>query len=276
MATYMFPGQGSQLKGMGAELFNQFPEQVKLANEILGYSIEELCVTDPKQQLGNTEYTQPALYVVETLSFLVRYRDGVKPNYCIGHSLGEYAALFAAGAFDFATGLKLVKKRGELMAKASGGGMLAVVGLTTDQIKSLLQLNELNSIDFANYNSSKQIVLSGSTADIGKANEVLSKEAMMCIPLKVSGAFHSRYMQPAANEFEQFIAPFLFSSLHIQVISNVTAQPYTDKNVKENLVKQITSSVRWVEIISYLKNTGETQFVEIGPGTVLTRLMAQN
>lgn len=122
MTIYMFPGQGSQIKGMGIELFSRFPEEIKQADEILGYSIKELCLDDPKQQLSNTEYTQPALYVIETLSFLARAAEEPPPQYLIGHSLGEYAALFAAGAFDFVTGLKLVQKRGELMAQASGGG----------------------------------------------------------------------------------------------------------------------------------------------------------
>lgn len=276
MTTYMFPGQGSQVKGMGAELFDQFPEQTAIADQVLGYSIKELCVNDPGQQLGKTDHTQPALYVVEALTFLARKKDGVIPAYCIGHSLGEYSALFAAGAFDFRTGLELVKKRGELMAKASGGGMLAVIDLSPDRIKSLLQTHELNSIDFANFNSSRQVVMSGPAADIAKANEVLSKEAMMCVPLQVSGAFHSRYMQSAAEEFERFIAPIAFSPLKIMVIANVTAEPYTDAIIKDNLVKQMTHSVRWTDIIRVLKSNGETEFLEIGPGTVLTRLMAQN
>lgn len=276
MITFMFPGQGSQVKGMGADLFARFPEEIKVAQEVLGYSIEDLCVNDSKQQLGNTAYTQPALFVVEALSFKSKYTQENKPEYYIGHSLGEYAALYAAGAFDFATGLKLVQKRGELMAQASGGGMLAVVNLSVERIKALLQVNELNSIDFANYNSSKQVVLSGPAADISKANVVLSKEALMCVPLKVSGAFHSRYMGAAAQEFEQFLNQFELSSLHSKVIANVTAQPYTDANIKTNLVQQITSPVRWAEIISYIKNKNGAEFIEIGPGNVLTRLMAQN
>ncbi|QMT60572.1 ACP S-malonyltransferase [Legionella sp. PC997] len=275
MTTYMFPGQGSQAKGMGIELFSHFPEQIKQADDILGYSIKDLCLNDPKQQLGNTEYTQPALYIVEALSFLARAAEEPLPQYLIGHSLGEYAALFAAGAFDFVTGLKLVQKRGELMAKASGGGMLAVINLPEDRIKFLLRVNGLDSVDFANFNSPKQIVLSGLAADIAKANELLASEALMCVPLKVSGAFHSRYMQGAADEFAQFIAPFEFAPLKTQVIANVTAEPYSDKMIKDNLVKQIVHPVRWTETVSYLKNQGETVFIEVGPGKVLTRLVTQ-
>lgn len=275
MTTYMFPGQGSQVKGMGSELFGKFPAEVKQANDILGYSIEELCINDPDQRLMQTQYTQPALYIVEALSFMSK--SGLPgPNYCIGHSLGEYAALFAAECFDFCTGLALVKKRGELMAQAQGGGMLAVINMPADRIKAVLQENELNSVDFANYNSRSQIVLSGPDSDIRKANDLLSKEAMMCVPLKVTGAFHSRYMQDAAKEFETFLAPFEFASPRCQVIANVTVEPYTKPTIKENLLKQITCSVRWSEIIRFLKNKGEAEFIEIGPGTVLSRLMSQN
>ncbi|CAM2933363.1 malonyl CoA-ACP transacylase [Legionella steigerwaltii] len=275
MTTYMFPGQGSQAKGMGIELFSYFPEQIKQADEALGYSIKELCLDDPKQQLGSTEYTQPALYVIEALSFLARAEEEPMPQYLVGHSLGEYAALFAAGVFDFITGLKLVQKRGALMAQASGGGMLAVINLTEDRIKFLLKANGLDSVDFANFNSTKQIVLSGPAGDIAKANELLANEALMCVPLKVSGAFHSRYMQSAADEFAQFIAPFQFLPLQSQVIANVTAEPYVDNMIKDNLVKQITHPVRWTETIRYLKDQGETVFIEVGPGNVLTRLIAQ-
>ncbi|ARB91523.1 ACP S-malonyltransferase [Legionella longbeachae] len=275
MTIYMFPGQGSQTKGMGIELFSYFSEQIKQADEILGYSVKELCLDDPQQQLNNTEYTQPALYIVEALSFLARVSEEPPPNYLIGHSLGEYAALFAAGAFDFGTGLKLVKKRGELMAKATGGGMLAVINLAEDRIKSLLQTHDLDSIDFANFNSPKQIVLSGPAADIAKANEILAQEALMCLPLKVSGAFHSRYMQSAADEFKRFMDSFQFSPLKIEVIANITAEPYINERVKENLVKQMTHPVRWTDTIRYLKNQGECVFIEVGPGNVLTRLNAQ-
>ncbi|BCA96968.1 hypothetical protein TUM19329_33290 [Legionella antarctica] len=276
MTIYMFPGQGSQIKGMGVDLFRQFPQQVKQANELLGYSIDELCINDPKQQLENTEFTQPALYVVEGLAFLAKNTEGLKPKYCIGHSLGEYSALFAAGAFDFITGLKLVKKRGELMAQVRGGAMLAVIGLPLERIKSLLQQNGLDAIDYANFNSSNQIVISGVVDEINSAYDVLENEASICIPLRVSGAFHSRYMQSMANEFEHYIAPVELMPLHTEVISTVTAQPYVQKTIKEYLVKQLTSPVRWAETISYLKNKGESEFIEIGPGTVLTRLMKQN
>lgn len=276
MTTFMFPGQGSQNKGMGADLFVQFPKKMKMANEILGYSIEDLCLTNPQNKLNNTEFTQPALYIVEALAYEANYAHRTEPNYCIGHSVGEYAALYAAKAFDFITGLKLVKKRGELMAQAKGGGMLAVVNTSYERVKLILEEANLTTIDFANLNSTKQIVLSGLAPDINKANEILSDKDLMCIPLQVSGAFHSRYMEAAAKEFELFLKPFEFSKPQIEVIANLRVEPYSEDNIKENLIKQITSPVRWAETIRHLKNKNETEFIEVGPGNVLTRLMAHN
>lgn len=275
MSVLMFPGQGSQSKGMGAALFPLFPNEVNQADEILGYSITELCLNDPMHKLSNTAYTQPCLYTIEVLSFLALSRESTQPTWLIGHSLGEYAALFAAGAFDFATGLQLVLKRGELMSQAHSGGMLAVLNLSQDRIQTILSNNGIDSIDFANFNSTLQVVLSGPSEDILKANDLLSKEASMCIPLNTSGAFHSRYMKEASLAFEQFLLRFQFNPLQTKVISNVTAQPYTDSTIKANLIKQIISPVRWAETISYLKRMGESDFIEIGPGKVLTRLISQ-
>lgn len=274
MTTLMFPGQGSQHKGMGLELFAEKPEELQTADEILGYSLEEFCLFDPNNQLNNTEYTQPALFVIESLLF--KYFNQRKPDYCIGHSLGELSALYAAGAFDFKTGLTIVKKRGELMSQATGGGMLAVIDLSFESIQSSLTENNINTIDFANFNSPKQIILSGPAEDIKKVQIILSQKTKKCIPLAVSGAFHSRYMRKAATAFEQFLKTITFSKLHTTVIANATAKPYTDKTISELLVKQITSPVRWDLLIKSIKNKGENEFIEIGPGKVLTRLLMQN
>ena len=134
--TVMFPGQGAQYKGMGKTLFPNYKEETRLASSILGYDIEELCVVDPNRQLDKTQFTQPALYVVNSLQF---WEQKLKPNYLIGHSLGEYNALLGAGAFDFETGLKLVQKRGELMAVASEGGMVAVIGMNINELKEKIR-----------------------------------------------------------------------------------------------------------------------------------------
>ena len=150
MKAYVFPGQGSQEKGMGAKLFDEFADLTKSADSILGYSIKDLCLYDKDNKLQSTEYTQPAIYIVSVMDYLKSRKEGIAaPNYVAGHSIGEYAALYAAGVFDFETGLKLVKKRGELMAKANGGGMAAIIGLTKEQVLEVLEKNDLNRIDVA-------------------------------------------------------------------------------------------------------------------------------
>jgi malonyl CoA-acyl carrier protein transacylase len=276
MTVFMFPGQGAQIKGMGGDLFPKYPELCDIADKILGYDIKALCLEDPDDLLKNTQYTQPALFIVEALSYLEKNRQGENAEYAIGHSLGEYAALFAASAFDFETGLKLVKKRGELMAQANNGVMLAVINLTEDRINNLLDTYNITSVSIANKNSPKQFVLSGPKEDIMKANKVLSEEALMCIPLNVSGAFHSIYMTDAKSDFESFLSEFTFNEPKKKVIANVNLKKYDSNNIKQNLINQINSPVRWSETITYLKKVGESDFVEIGPGNVLTCLLAQN
>jgi len=276
MVTYVFPGQGSQSKGMGGALFDEYKELTEEADGILGYSIKELCIEDPNLKLGETQYTQPALYIVNALNYLKRVKEtGRKPNCVAGHSLGEYDALFAAGGFDFGTGLKLVKKRGELMSHAMGGGMAAVIGLNEEQITAVLNQNNLQKIDIANYNSPTQIVISGLKKDIDDARPIFegSKDVQMFLPLKTSGAFHSRYMEVARKEFEIFIQTFKFSELTIPVISNVYARPYKQSDIKQNLVKQIVHPVKWTESIRYLMGLGEMEFEEMGTGKVLMGLV---
>jgi len=273
----MFPGQGSQSLGMGAELFERYSGLVAEADAVLGYSIKELCLVDADDKLQRTDYTQPALYVVDCLSYLAKVEDEkISPNFVIGHSLGEYAALYAAGAFDFTVGLKLVQKRGALMNAATGGGMAAILGMTGDAVASALTELGAGSIDVANFNAPGQTVISGPKADIEAfAPQLKEKGARRVVILPVSGAFHSRYMKPAANEFEAFLAGFSFNRLKIPCIANCSAQPYTDDSVGSNLVRQIYSSVRWVETVKSLRGQGADTFLEIGPGTVLSGLARQ-
>ncbi len=174
---FIFPGQGSQEKGMGKQLFEAYPELTKVADHILGYSIENLCLADSRQVLDHTEYTQPALYVVNALSYLhEREIRGLEPGFLAGHSLGEYSALFAAGVFDFETGLRLVQKRGALMAEAKGGGMAAVIGMDAPQTMKVLSDSGLDSIDIANINSPQQTVISGARADVERRRPFLSPQ----------------------------------------------------------------------------------------------------
>lgn len=272
----VFPGQGSQTKGMGAALFARYPDMVSKADRILGYSIAELCVDDPGQRLNQTQYTQPALYVVNALTYRQTIEElGREPDYLAGHSLGEYDALWAGGVVDFETGLRIVQKRGQLMSAVAGGGMAAVIGVGADTIADILRKNELGGIDIANFNSPTQVVISGLKNDIDRAGEAFRKENIMLIPLNVSAAFHSRYMKEVRNEFAEFLRTVSFSAPKIPVIANVTARAYTHADLPKNIVEQITGSVRWTESVCYLLDVGVTEFQEIGPGNVLTKLVAK-
>ncbi|MFC0709937.1 ACP S-malonyltransferase [Azorhizophilus paspali] len=272
--VYVFPGQGSQRIGMGAELFEQFPDHLAKADKILGYSLKTLCLEDPDQLLSNTQYTQPALYAVSALAFLSKQQqDPRKPDLLAGHSLGEYCALFAAGAFSFETGLKLVKKRGELMARATGGSMAAVIGRAPDEINSLLSQHGLDALDIANYNSLSQVVLAGPIEALSQARELLEELEITVIPLTVSAPFHSRYMQSAMEEFGEYLRQFSYSPLHTPVISNIHAAPYQDDDLIDNLTQQICGSVRWLDTVQYLIRQGEFEFEELGPGDVLSKLV---
>lgn len=274
MMTWVFPGQGSQYKGMGEDLWDLYPEYVIRADAILGYSVKELCMEDPCNRLDQTQYTQPALYVVNALSFL-RSRDetGKKPDYLAGHSLGEYNALMASGCFDFETGLKLVQKRSALMSKAPAGAMAAIINLSANQITDLLCKNQIDGVDIANYNAPSQIVISGTVAALKKAVELFRDAKATCIPLRVSAAFHSRYMQPFRDAFDSFLKGFEFNEMVIPVISNVHARPYRAGQVRANLSDQLTNSVQWTNSIRYLMAQGQMDFEEIGPGRVLTNLI---
>lgn len=276
MITVVFPGQGSQSKGMGGALFDEFMELTAQADRILGYSLRELCLEDPDLKLSLTQYTQPAIFVVNALSYLKAVKEtGEQPDFLAGHSLGEYNALFASGVFDFETGLKLVKKRGELMGQASGGGMAAVIGLNETQIAEVLLQHHLETIDVANLNSPFQIVISGPKDDIDQAQQLFEAhpDVKLFTPLKTSGAFHSRYMEAAKQEFEEFLNSFEFKEITIPVISNVTARPYRQFELKQNLVVQMTQPVKWTESIQYLMGRGVMEFKEIGAGRVLTGLI---
>ncbi len=272
MSVIVFPGQGAQHKGMGVELFNQFKEITAQADAELGYSVADLCRNDPDRKLNLTQYTQPALYTVNALHFLQHQQQHDAPIFLAGHSLGEYNALLAAGAFDFITGLRLVKKRGELMSQARDGGMLAVVNANEDEIEQILRDQGLYAIDIANYNSTKQLVLSGASTDIKQAKTAFDDAKVFSIPLNVSGAFHSRYMAEAAEGYAAFIKDIQFEPLNIPVLSNVTGLPYEDGQVATGLVKQLCGSVQWVNSIRYLQAMGETTITEVGPREVVTKL----
>lgn len=279
MKVYMFPGQGSQSKGMGGHLFDRFRELTDKADSILGYSIKELCLEDPENKLHNTQFTQPALYVVNALSYLAKIEaTGQAPHFLVGHSLGEFNALMAAGCFDFETGIRLVQKRGELMGQAANGAMAAVLNATKDEIEAALRANGLNNVYLANHNTPSQIVLSGVTGEIAKAEKLFQDGKMRYYPLATSGAFHSAFMRDAMEQFTQFLAGFEFAEQKIPVIANVTARPYRNEAIARTLSSQIASTVRWCESIQYLLALGlsrgvPAEFEELGHGDVLTKMI---
>ncbi|MFH8349552.1 ACP S-malonyltransferase [Streptomyces sp. NPDC018045] len=276
MKVYGFPGQGAQRRGMGAGLFERFPEETALADRVLGYSVAELCLADPERRLGRTEFTQPALYVVGALSYLERAdRDPIPPDYLVGHSLGEYAALFAAGVFDFGTGLRLVRERGALMAAADDGAMAAVIGTDEETVTRMLAEPALGGLDLANHNAPDQFVISGPSDRIDAACAAFGAAGARAVRLYVSAPLHSRYMRGAAGRFARFLDGFTLRPPAIPVLANVDALPYTPDDLKERLAAQIASPVRWTETVRRLMGHGDFTFVELGPGQVLTKLVTR-
>ena len=279
MRAVMFPGQGSQYVGMGEHLFDAFPELVAKANDGLGSSGEELCLRDSNGRLHQTEFTQPAVYVVSALDYLLFARSNVDDpgvDYFLGHSLGEYAALFAAGVFDFVSGLLLVKERARLMAGMREGGMAAIVGLDSVQVQNVLDSDNFSRLSVANYNSPSQTVISGDRKQISEAeNAFIAAGAKRYVTLRVSGAFHSRFMEPAAREYERTVRGSYFSPPKVPVIANTSAREYKFDQIAVMLLRQLVEPVKWCDSVRYVAHLGVSEFQEIGPGRVLTGLNRQ-
>ncbi|GGU32403.1 ACP S-malonyltransferase [Lentzea flava] len=272
---FLFAGQGAQRVGMGRTEFERYPELEREASDLLGYSLRTLCLEDPDGLLGNTRYTQPAMYVVNALAYRMKLEESAPPDLALGHSLGEYNALEAAGAFTFAEGLKLVDARAAAMARITGGGMSAVVGLEETLIRFLLLRAGFDTIDLANLNTPQQTVLAGPLDDLAEFGTILEDAgARMAKKLAVSGPFHSRYMTPAAEELAPVLRATAFGRLRFPVISNHTAQPHHQNGIAELLIRQIDHPVRWAESIGPLTERDDAQFVEIG-GTTLTSMVRQ-
>lgn len=269
--VHLFAGQGSQRVGMGRELLRTYPNLVRQADSLLGYSVAELCLDGPADRLADTRYTQCAVYVVDALAYVDSVRtSGRIPEVMAGHSLGEYAALFAAGVFDFRTGLEIVAKRAALMADTEPGAMSAVIGLDEERVRSLLDTSGL-PVDVANLNAPDQIVISGPVAAVEAVSTPMREHAQAVVPLKVSGAFHSRCMEPAAREFERLLSGYVLARPKIPVIANTTGRAYGE-DIAGTLCRQLTSSVRWTETVVHLLALPEPDLREIGPGSTLTGL----
>lgn len=282
MKAFVFPGQGAQFSGMGKDLYESSELAKGLfdkANEILGYSITDIMFKGTDDELKQTKVTQPAIFLHSVISALCM-GDEFMPEMVAGHSLGEFSALVAAKALDFNDGLRLVYARAMAMQKAcemQQSTMAAIIGLPDDTVETICSQvnNDTDVCVAANYNCPGQIVISGSMEGISKAC-ILMKEAgaKRALPLKVGGAFHSPLMQPAKDELEAAINSTIFHAPECPVYQNVDAKPHTDpEDIKKNLVAQLTSPVRWTQIVKNMIADGATDFTECGPGAVLQGLI---
>ncbi len=281
--AYIFPGQGAQYAGMGRDLYDSSDSArtvFKQADEALGFSLSQLCFNGPDDELRQTINAQPAIVTISlALLSTIRNSEGNKslpaPAFVAGHSLGEYTALAAAGVVDFATAIYLTRERGCLMHQAgleNPGGMAAVIGLDE---ASLADICTQSDTKIANFNCPGQLVISGDKDSLNKAIELAeAKGARRVIPLQVNGAFHTRYMQPAADSLAEIIATIPFAAPQIPIVANTTASEITTAEmVKEELLSQLCNSVQWQRSIEYMVDSGVSTFIEIGPGKVLGGLV---
>jgi [acyl-carrier-protein] S-malonyltransferase len=285
MFSVIFPGQGSQMVGMASELhskFELFKKLYKEADGVLNFPISKLILDGPKEQLDLTENTQPAIFLVGYSIFQLLKQefkiDLNKANFFAGHSLGEYTALACAGALDFASTLKILKIRGSAMQSAipkGKGGMVAILGSDPETIEKIFYENKNNYRCFiANDNSNGQLVVSGTIEDINKLSSDLTSKNIKNIKLSVSAPFHCNLMSKATGIMKKEIEKLEFKDFQNSLISNVTATEIKDKSMlKDLLVRQIESRVRWRESVLYMINNGVNQFIEIGPGKVLSGLI---
>ena len=271
--AYIFPGQGAQFPGMAQDLYPAHKELMEKANALLGFRITDIMFGESEEDLKATRVTQPAIFIHSTILALAQEQ---KPDMVAGHSLGEFSALVAAGALSFEDGLKLVAIRAEAMQKCcenTPGAMAAIIKLPDNVIEEICA--GIPGVVPANYNSPGQVVISGDEAGIDEAC-VKFKEAgaKRALKLAVSGAFHSPLMEPAREKLAEAIEATHFSTPHCPIYQNVSALPTTDpEEIKKNLLKQLTSPVRWTQTVQNMLEDGAGRFVELGPGTVLQGLV---
>ena len=281
MKAFVFPGQGSQHTGMGRDLYESNPLAKKLfdkADQILGYKITEIMFEGTDEQLKQTKVTQPAVFLHSVISALCMGEE-FKPDMAAGHSLGEFSALTACGALSFEDGLKLVYARAMAMQKCcekAPGAMAAVLALEDEVIEKICSETE-GMVVAANYNCPGQVVISGESEAVQKACESLKAAgARRALPLPVGGAFHSPLMEPARVELAEAIGKTIFHKPICPVYQNVDALPHTDpEEIKANLLAQLTAPVKWTNSVRNMMSSGATEFVECGPGKVLTGLIGK-
>ena len=273
MNTFLFPGQGSQEVGMGEKLYKELPAARRIldrANEILGYDLRDLMFHGPIENLTETQYAQPAIYVCSAMHLEKAKEQGIGFAYVAGHSLGEYSALYAAGIVSFEDGLKLVDIRGKAMAAQNGkGAMAAVLGLNEEELRAYM----VPGVVMANLNTKTQIVISGMEDGIHKIREKLGSKDIKVKKLAVSAAFHSPQMAEAAAVMKAEIERTPMRRAYVFFISNVTGRMAADlKEIRANLISQITGQVRWYDSINTLVREGVEQFYEVGNGQVLRKI----
>ena len=285
MFSVIFPGQGSQMIGMGKEFYNKYEivkSLFKKADEVLDLSLSKIILEGPKDQLDLTKNTQPAIFLISYSIFQVAIKEFnlnlKKAKFFAGHSLGEYSALSSAGYLDFSDTIKLLRARGVAMQTAvpeGEGGMVAVLGSSIEIIEKILQDNQSNfDVQIANDNSEGQIVLSGKLNDLVKLIEIFKSKKIKNIKLPVSAPFHCRLMSKATAIMKKEINNMKFKDSDKKLISNVTAEEISNKdNLKKLLIEQIENRVRWRESIINMVNKGVDHFIEIGPGKVLSGLI---
>ena len=285
MFSVIFPGQGSQVVEMGKDFYDSFElvkNLFKEADDVLKFPISKLILEGPKEQLDLTVNTQPAIYLISYSIYNVIKKefniDLNKAKYFAGHSLGEYSALSCAGYLKFSDTLKILRIRGDAMQNSvpkGEGGMVAVLGSTVEEIEKILKDNIANfSAQIANDNSKGQLVLSGNTEDIDKLTYFLKQNSIKNIKLPVSAPFHCSLMNKATNIMAEELNKINFQDSENKLISNVTAEVISNtEDLKSLLIKQIENRVRWRESVIYMIKNGVNQFIEIGPGKVLSGLV---
>lgn len=278
--AFVFPGQGAQTVGMGKDFYDNYPlakELFQTADDALGYSISKMCFDGPADDLMLTANTQPAILTVSVIAAKILVAEGVKPDIAGGHSLGEYAALVMAGVLDFADAVRLVHKRGMFMQEAvpvGEGGMAAILGLTDDVILDCCAraTQEVGTVQAVNFNCPGQTVIAGSIGGVKKAVELLTAAgAKKAVMLPVSAPFHSTLMQPAAEKLAAELNQVTLNDAAFPVVANVNGLAETDATtIKQNLIAQAASPVKWIDCVHSMSAFGADVFVEAGPGKTLT------